>query len=101
MRSKTSVSICRPPQSLKPPGGRSSKVMVKRNVKNGSFLLPVLGIAFSLLADLDAVSGYADGDHNELSGIRWLDAKFADDAAEVGLRGQIGSGVARDVVSVL
>src|SRR5262245_48579210 len=62
----TSVSDCRPVQSEKPPGGRSSKVTVKRNAGAGSRRAPVLDILCPLFLDLDAAPGHADAHDDEL-----------------------------------
>src|SRR5262249_12217762 len=97
----TSISDCRPVQSLKPTGGRSSTATVKRNAVTGSWRAPGLAILRSLLFDLDAAAGDADAHHDELRGPRRLQAELAGDATGVGLFGRIRGFVAADEIRVL
>src|SRR5262245_49859621 len=97
----TSTSDCRPVQSLKPPGGKSSNVTVKRNAGTGSKRLPVLGILCSLFLDVDPAARDADAHDHELRRVRRLDAHLAGDAAVVGCGGRVRGFVAADEIGIL
>src|SRR5512144_2378942 len=90
----TSVSICSPEQSLKPPGGRSSKVTVKRNAGTGSRRRPVSDILRPLLVHLDAASRDADANDDELGGERRLEPDDARHAPLARVRLRVGRLVA-------
>src|SRR5258708_37958822 len=72
-----STSDCSPVQSLKPPGGKSSKATVKRKAGTGSRRTPVLDILRPLFLDLDAAARDADAHDDEFPGIGRPDSHLA------------------------